>query len=206
MLIPGSNELASLDRASSGLAFSSVLAAAVLGMGAWQVLSRRRLRRRTPQAVLVRRVRVQHGLLARSWLEVESSPPRWIPVHFDPSLLTLPAPAHVQFYGNPERHRLIAAQIGGRLLYPSGATRAREPRGRRIDSPATPDADALAGATVPGWGRQLRADAALLTPAPVIGLLWSFLDGGGILTWICATALSASVGLWWAAVHGSDPT
>lgn len=205
VLIPGSSELAALDRAGSGLAFSSVLAAAVLGTGMWQVLSRRRLRRRAAQPVLARRVRVQHGLLTRSWLEVES-PPRWIPVHFDPVLLTMPAPAPVQVSGDPERHRLVAAQVDGRWLYPSGPVRAREPRGRRIDSPATPDIDALAGVTVPGWGRQLRADAALLTPAPMIGLLWTFLDGGGILTWACATALSASMGLWWAAVHGSDPT
>jgi hypothetical protein len=205
VLIPGSSELAALDRASSGLAFSTVLAAAVLGTGAWQVFSRRQLRRRTPRVVLARRVRVQHGLLTRSWLEVESLP-RWIPVHFDPILLTLPAPARVQLYGDPERHRLIAAQVGDRWLYPSGAARIREPRGRRIDSPATPDAEALAGTTVPGWGRQLRADAGLLTPAPVIGLLWAFLDGGGILTWACATVLSAAVGLWWAAIHGSDPT
>jgi hypothetical protein len=203
VFIPGSTELAAVDRAASGAAFSGLTTIAVLGAAARQVTSRHRLRRRPGQTRQVRRVRVQSGLLTRSWLELDS-PPRWIPVHFDPILVTLPAPTSVQLHGDPERHRLIAADVEGIWLHPSGSVRIDEPRGRRIDSPSRPDS--FPTAATYGWRRQLRADAGLLTLAPIIGLLWVFLDGGGALTWTCVTALTSSLTLWWAAVRGSDPS
>lgn len=126
----------------------------------------------------VRRVRVQSGLRTRSWLELDS-PPRWIPVHFDPVLVTVPAPTSVQLHGEPQRHRLIAADVDGIWLHPCGPVRVDEPRGRRIDSPSQPDS--LSTAVTYGWRRQLRADAGLLT-------------------------LAASLTLWWATVRGSDPS
>jgi hypothetical protein len=202
VFIPGSTELAALDRAASGMAFSGLVAAVVLMTVGWQVISRRRLRRRPGQPMQVRRVRVQSGLLTRSWLELDS-PPRWIPVHFDPILVTLPAPTIVQLHGYPRRRRLAAAEIDGVWLDPSGTIRTTEPRGRRIDSPVRPDDDALSDTS---WRRQLRADAVLIAPAPVVGLLWVVLDGGGMLTWACATTLTATLALWWAALRGSDPT
>ncbi len=209
VFIPGSTELAAMDRAASGVAFSGLLAAVVLVTVGWQVTSRRRLRRIAGQPTHVRRVRVQSGLLTRSWLELDAPAPdsttqRWIPVHFDPVLVTLPAPTPVQLHGDPQRDRLVAADVDGIWLHPSGPVRSSEPRGRRIDSPARPDA--LHTATTPGWRRQLRADAGLLTPAPIVGLLWVFLDGGGVPTWACATTLTATLALWWAALRGSDPT
>ena len=203
VFIPGSTELATIDRAASGLAFSGLVAAVVLGTGGWQLISRRRLHHQAGQRGTVRRVRVQSGLLTRSWLELDS-PPRWIPVHFDPVLVTLPAPTSVQLHGDPQRHRLVAAHVGGTWLYPSGPVRVDEPKGPRIDNPARPDA--LPTTAVHGWRRQLRANAGLLTLAPIVGLLWAFLDGGGVLTWACATALIAAIALWWAAIRGSDPT
>ncbi|MFN2496585.1 MAG: hypothetical protein ABR608_11865 [Pseudonocardiaceae bacterium] len=206
VLIPGSAELAAVDRAASGVAFSGLIATVVLSTLGWQLISRRRLAARSVQVLPVRRVRVQSGLLTRSWLELDTAPARWIPVHFDPVLVTLPAPASIRMHGDPSRHRLVAADVDGVCLHPSGPVRTTEPRGRRIDSPARPDDDALPSAGRFGWRRQLRADAALLTPAPLIGLLWAFLDDGGVLTWACATALAAALALWWAALRGSDPT
>ncbi len=205
--IPGSAELAALDRATSGVAFSGLIAVTVLITVGWQVISRRRLRSRPGHPRHVRRVRVQSGLMTRTWLELDSPPPgsasQSFPVHFDPILATLPAPTSVQLHGDPQRRGLVAAEVDGVWLDPSGPIRAAEPRGRRIDSPARPDPDALVDTS---WRRQLRADAALLTPAPVVGLLWVYLDGGGVLTWTCATTLTAAVALWWAALRGSDPT
>ena len=202
VFIPGSTELATLDRATSGVTFSGLVAATVLITVGWQVISRRRLRRRPGQPIQVRRVRVQSGLLTRSWLELDS-PPHWIPVHFQPILATLPAPTSVRLHGDLRRRRLAAAEVNGVWLDPSGPVRTTEPAGRRIDSPARPDAYALANTS---WHRQLRVDAVLLAPAPVVGLLWVFLDGGGVLTWACATILTATLALWWAALRGSDPT
>lgn len=217
VFIPGSAELAAVDRAFSGVVFSGLIASAVLGTGAWQLISRRRLRSRRPQTMPVRRVRVQSGLLTRSWLELDGPPQRWIPVHFDPVLVTLPAPTPVRLHGDPRRHRLVAAEANGVWLHPCGPVTAREPRGRRIDSPAQPDSDPLQHTVGSGrgsgrdsgrdsWRRQLRADAALLTPAPLVGLLWAFLDDGGVATWAGATALTAALAIWWTTLRGSDPT
>jgi hypothetical protein len=203
MFIPGSAELAAVDRAASGMAFSGLVGAVVLVTAGWQVISRRRLGGRPGRPTQVRRVRVQSGLLTRSWLELDS-PPRWIPVHFDQVLVTLPSPTSVQLHGDPQRRALVAAEVDGTWLHPSGPLRVNEPRGRRIDSPARPDA--LRSTTIYGWRRQLQADAGLLTVAPIVGLLWVFLDGGGALTWVCATVLTAALALWWAALRGSDPS
>jgi len=206
-LIPGSTELAAVDRAASGVAFSALIAVLVAATFGWQLISRRRLGAREARVLPVRRVRVQAGLLTRSWLEIETeSSPRWIPVHFDPALLTLPAPAPVLMHGDPYLHRLVAAEVNGCRLYPSGPVRTTEPAGRRIDSPARPDDDAAPGAARWGWRRQLQADAVLLTPAPIVGLLWVFLDDGSVLTWAGATALAAALGVCWAALRGSDPS
>ncbi len=199
---------AAVDRAASGVAFSGLIAAIVLITVGWQVISRRRLRRRTGQPMNVRRVRVQSGLMTRSWLELDSPAPdsttqRWIPVHFDPVLVTLPAPTTVQVHGDPRRRGLAAAEVDGVWLDPSGPIRTTEPRGRRIDSPTRPDPDARHDTS---WRQQLRADSVLLTPTPVVGLLWVYLDGGGLATWMYATAMAATLALWWAALHGTDPT
>lgn len=216
VLMPGSTELAAVDRATSGLVFSALIALLVLGTAGWQLVSRRRLPGYRAEALPVRRVRVQAGLLTRSWLELDAVPwqaarqggagPRWIPVHFDPVLVTSPAPATARVHGDPLTRRLVAVEVDGTLLYPSGPVRSTEPAGRRIDSPAQPDDDAARAAARSGWRRQLRADAVLLTPAPLVGLLWTYLDDGGVLTWAAATALAAALGLWWAALRGSDPT
>lgn len=206
LVIPGATLLADADRAASGLAFSALVAALVLAAGGWQVLSRRAAARRPGRPEAVRRVRLQSGLTARSWLETEAPPRRWMPVHFDPVLVTLPSPSVVELRGN----RLVAAAVNGAdgvLLYPSGPARRAEPRGRRTDNPSRPDQDAVArAAEAGGWRRQLRADLVLLVPAPLVGLFWVLLDGGGFPTWLFATAITAAVALWWAALRGSDPS
>jgi hypothetical protein len=52
----------------------------------------------------------------------------------------------------------------------------------------------------------LRIDAALLVPAPLLGILWAYLDDGGLLGWLGATAVAAVLALWWAAIRGADPS
>ena len=206
VLIPGSRELADLDRAASAAAVSILLTGGVLMVGAWHLTTRARVRRAPARAVALRRVRFQSGLLARSWLETESHPQRWIPVHFHPALITLPAPASVLLHGDPQVDRLVGAVVDGVWVPPSGPVRATEPRGRRTDNPTTPDADACHRAAGFDWRRQLRNDLILVVPAPFVGLFWVFLDCGGVATWAGATTLVATLGLWWAALRGSDPT
>jgi hypothetical protein len=110
-------------------------------------------------------------------------------------------------YGDPARDRLVAAEVAGVLLAPSGRVSTVEPRGRRIDNPASPDQHAVTrAASANRWSRQLRADAALLVPAPVVGLFWAYLAGGGGAVWLATTVITATFGLWWAALRGSDPS
>ncbi|GEC18666.1 hypothetical protein PHY01_09490 [Pseudonocardia hydrocarbonoxydans] len=206
-LIPGAAVLADADRALGTLVLAAVAAALVPLVGAWQVLSRRRAAAQPPRTLDAGRVRIQAGLSSRSWLETATVPPRWIPLHFDPALPALPSPAAVRLRGDPLTHRYVAAEIDGRTVPPSGPVRSTEPRGRRTDNPARPDASAAsrAAAAAP-LRRQLLADLPLTAPAPLVAALWALVDGGGLGTWLAGTALLAALALFVAAVRGTDPT
>ena len=205
--IPGAALLAELDRAASGLSFSAVIAFAVLAVFFGLAFARARLTKRPTRKVVVRRVRVQKGLIARSWLETESGPQRWIPVYYDPVLVGMPAPVEVSVHGDPRTDRLLAVDYEGTVLYSSGATARTEPQGRRTDNPVRPGED-IAERTAASSSalRQFRADAALIMPAPLVGLFWAYLDAGGFPVWLGATLITAAIALWWAAVRGSDPS
>jgi hypothetical protein len=206
-VVPGAAVLAQADRAAGGMAFSAVVALAVLTVTGWRLVTRARLTRRPGGAMPVRRVRVQRGLVTRSWLETERGPRRWVPVYFDPVLVTLPSPSQARVFGDPAADRLVALELDGVRLYPSGSVSDREPLGRRTDNPAQPDEHGRvrADAAAP-LRRQLLADAPLLVPAPFVGLFWAYLDGSGAPGWLAATALTAALGLWWGALRGSDPS
>lgn len=206
-LIPGAAVLDNADGALSTLALAGAVATLVVGIVGWQVLTRRHATGQPVRTLPVRRVRVQPGLVGRSWLETDTVPPRWVPLHFDPALLTLPSPATVRFRGDPLRHRLVAVELDGRLVPPSGPVRSTEPRGRRTDNPSAPDAAAVArAATLAPLRRQMLADLPLTVPAPLVALLWTWVDGAGAVSWFATTALLATVALFSAAVRGTDPT
>jgi hypothetical protein len=203
MIIPGATVLTDADRSRDGLLFVTLVALLVLLVDGWLLVSRWIVTRRPVRELSVRRVVLRRGLMARTWLETKSA---WIPVYFEPDVLLLPAPVDVTVHGDPNRERLVAVRAGA-TFYPSGRVRRTEPPGRRTDSPTTPDTYAAGRAAAAGrlW-RQLRVDAALAVPAPVVGVLWAYLDDGGVSGWLGATALTATVALWWAAIRGSDPT
>jgi hypothetical protein len=206
-VIPGATALIAADRASGELLFIAIAAVLMLVLTLVRLLSRLGLTRRPTVLVPVRRVRIQSGLLARSWLETEDLPRRWIPVYFDPVLVTLPTPSSVALHGDPRRHRLVAAVVDGTVLYPSGRVVRDDPRGRRVDNPSEVDDSVRARAvTVRGLLRQLRADIVLIVPAPLIGLVWAYLDGGGVWSWLGASVITAALALWLGALRGSDPS
>jgi hypothetical protein len=202
-VIPGAELLAKADRASSGIVFGILVALLVLVVSAYRLFSRARVFRGPGREVPVRRIRVQRGLLTRSWLETGETPPRWIPVYFDPVLVTLASPSRVVLHGT----RLVGAKIDGVRVFPSGPVSAREPHGRRGDNAVRPDEQAFVRAEASlSLRRQLRADAVSVVPAPAVGLFWTFLDGSGFSGWLGATVIAAAAGLWLAALRGSDPT
>ncbi|WP_229434814.1 MULTISPECIES: hypothetical protein [Nocardia] len=200
--------------------YSGVRAARALGVVSTGVPAGERLS--------ARRVRQQHRLVSRSWLEITAGDRRWwVPVYFAPELVGLTvAEVHCAQPGPEGRSRLRFA--GNRLslrefetgatggaatgavrlrVYPSGRARTSEPPGRLIDNPvrSAPDADerARVAARVP---RRLLLDAQPAVAAPVAALLWVYLDGGGLPAFTGALVVGAAAAVWLTAVRGSDPS
>lgn len=135
------------------------------------------------------RVRQEFRLTSRSWIEIASGPARqWIPVYFDPALVT-------------------ATDLTALRLYPSGRRRLREPIGKLIDNPSRPDEDApKRAAKAARWRRRLLLDAQSTVAAPFVGLFWVYVVGGGFTGFLGAAVVGAACALWLSAVRGSDPS
>lgn len=208
VLVPRAAVLRSADRSVTGMGFAAAFALGVLGYTGWLLLRVARLFDGPRRLIAVRRVRVQRGLLTRSWLEFEHAPRRWVPVHFDPALAGLPTPDELRVYRDPQRARLLGFETpDGTRIYPSGPARDAEPAGRRVDNPSRPDPAARRHAAASmGMARAFAADAPRLAVAPLVGAFWAMLDGSGFTGWLAATALVATLVLWLAAVRGSDPS
>jgi hypothetical protein len=149
-----------------------------------------------PRTVTIKRVRQQHRLVSRSWLEITyAGRTRWLPVFFTPALLRLTE---------------TTADIAGRSLhtehirfYPSGRIRSTEPPGRLIDNPSLPDPDAPSRY---GFARRLHLDAQSTVAAPFAGLMWVYVAGGGLGAFVGAICVTAAAALWLSAIRGSDPS
>ncbi|MGQ4618348.1 hypothetical protein [Nocardia sp. R7R-8] len=150
--------------------------------------------------VRVTRVRQQHRLISRSWLQVSGTrQPRWLPVYFDPQLVTLTETE------TELTDRTI--HIAGRRLYPSGRIGDVEPPGRLIDNPSRPDPDAPAKtASATRLLRRLLLDAQSTVAAPFAAILWVYIDGGGLPVFLAATTIAAAISVWLSAIQGSDPS
>ncbi|WP_458687330.1 hypothetical protein [Nocardia tengchongensis] len=146
--------------------------------------------------VVVRRVRQQHRLVSRSWLEFAvGGENRWLPVYFEPVLVTMTQES-AEISGR-------GVAVGGRRMYPSGRVRDSEPVGRLVDNPTRTDPTALSRT---GFGRRLVLDAQSAVVGPFAGLLWVYVAGGGIGAFAVGTIVAAAAATWLCAVRGSDPS
>lgn len=191
-------------RSVQDLAFGlGVVAVVLLVAGVLTVprfVSRPRLRRAAPGKATASRVVVRQGLLVRSWLELDTAGGvRWLPVYWAPELATLAPGTPIELRGNPARGRLVLPVVDGAEIWPSGRLRERVPRGNREVAASMPES------TGTGWGRQVRGDAVLMAIAPVLGLLWAYVDGSGVGGFVLATVLVAAVLFWLPQLLGSDP-
>jgi hypothetical protein len=191
------------DRRVQDLLFGLVVVTAVLVVAtvltAVRLVSRLRLRRRPVAEVTATRFVVRQGLLVRDWLElVTAHGVQWLPVHWSPELARLAPGSLLAVHGTPVRGRLVLPVVDGSEVWPSGRLRPRPPRGER--RPADPD-PAASGS----WLRQVRGDAVALVVAPVLGLLWAFLDGTGPGGFAVATLVAAATLFWLPQLLGSDP-
>jgi hypothetical protein len=183
-----------------GLVAVVVVVLAVAALTAARLLGRPRLRRLPVVPLTATHVVVRRGLLVRSVLELDTSAGlRWLPVYWTPELDRLVPGTRVPVHGDPARARLVLPVLEGAEVWPSGRVRDREPRGELRQAAVDPDA------TDVGLRRQARADGVLPFLAPVLGLLWAYVDSSGLGGFLVATALSAVVLFWLPQLLGSDP-
>lgn len=183
-----------------GLAAVVLVLAVVTGLTVARLLGRPRLRRRATTRVSATHVVSRQGLLVRSWLELATpSGQRWLPVHWAPELDRLAPDTVLEVHGDSARSRLVLPVVGGTELWPSGRLRSRLPRGDVRQAAVDPDAGDL------GLARQARADGVAPFVAPVLGVLWAYVDSSGVGGFLLATALSAAVLFWLPQLLGSDP-
>ncbi|MBO0853793.1 MAG: hypothetical protein J2P18_08495 [Nocardia sp.] len=147
----------------------------------------------------VRRIRQQHHLTSRSWLEfVAEGQTHWVPVYFDPGLIPLP---------ESSTDCDTPLTLNAIPIHPSGRARHAEPPGRLHDNPTRPDPEAPAhAAAVAHIPHRLLLDAQSAIAAPFIALFWVYVAGGGITAFIAATTVAAAAAIWLAAINGSDPS
>ncbi|MEV5647881.1 hypothetical protein AB0L57_06480 [Nocardia sp. NPDC052254] len=173
------------------LGYSGFRLAVAFGVGPWRTVPAGEFR--------VKRVRQQFQLLSRSWLEfIVDGRTHWLPVYFDPALVTL-----TETTGSFES----TVRVRGLRLFPAGAVRRTEPKGRMVDNPtrADPDGPAHAAAAI-RLGRRLLLDAQFAVAAPFLALFWIYVAGGGFPAFIGATVVAAGLAVWFAAIRGSDPS
>jgi hypothetical protein len=190
--------------AVSDVVFGLVVVALVLlvavGLTLARLVGRPRLRARPATRAAATHVVVRQGLLVRSWLELDTTAGlRWLPVHWAAELDRMPPGAQVELRGDPARDRLVLPVVDGAEVWPSGRIRRREPRGELRQAPADPRA------TDVGLGGQARADGVLPFLAPLLGLLWAYVDTSGVAGFLVATAMAAAVLFWLPQLLGSDP-
>lgn len=147
----------------------------------------------------VTRVRQQYQLLSRSWLEFTAdSRTCWLPVYFDPTLVTMPT---------QKASFDTTIQVTGHRLFPSGPVHRTEPRGRLIDNPTRADPEGSAQAVrATRLSRRVLLDAQFAVAAPFAGLFWVYIAGDGLPAFAGATVVAAGAATWFAAIRGSDPS
>ncbi|MCW2581920.1 MAG: hypothetical protein JWQ53_710 [Klenkia sp.] len=183
-----------------GLVLVLLVLLVVTALTTWRLVSRARMARRPTTAVTATHLLVGRGLLVRSWLElVTPTGVRWLPVHWAPELDRLPPDSAALVHGDPSSS-LVLPVVGGQQVWPSGRLRRSAPRGDTRQAPVDPDAGPV------GMGRQVRGDVVVTVLAPVLGLLWAYVDGSGAAGFAVATALSVPVLFWLPQLLGSDPS
>jgi hypothetical protein len=182
-----------------GLVVVTALLLVATAVTAARLVGRRRLRSAPATDATATRVVVRQGLLVRSWLEMHTARGRrWLPVHWAPEVSALAPGSRIELRGDPDRRRPALPVVDGAEIWPSGRLRDRPPRGEQHAAPADPGASA-------GWGRQVRVDLAPLLAAPLLGLLWAYVDESGAAGFAVATAVAAAVLFWLLQLLGSDP-
>ncbi|MBA3525039.1 MAG: hypothetical protein H0T85_10935 [Geodermatophilaceae bacterium] len=196
----GDAATATVDDLVNGLIVVVLVVLVAVAVTVVRVVRRRRLETAPTVTVSVRRERYRRGLTDRTWLVADTGRgPAWFPVYWDHAVESIGEdPTSVLAHGSPTADALVAFEVGTTMLWPSGRRRDSPPKGTQRElPPQTPRVTLL---------RQVRADGVMVFLAPLMGLLWAYVDGSGPAGFVFATFLSAGVLFWLPSVQGSDPT
>lgn len=164
---------------------------------------RRAAERRAP---VDRQMSVAHsrrGLTTRTWLtETDGGQTWWLPVYWDPALDRLDPDRRCPVHGAATARGLWIAEIDGTPVWPAGRRRIRAPRGE-VTHMSTPRPE---GPRQISLRRHLRGDLAVTFAAPLLGLLWAYVDNSGANGFWTSTVVLAGVLFWIPSVYASDPT
>jgi hypothetical protein len=207
VFVTGDDTTSRLTDLSFGILLAALLLLAVLAASAVHVARRLAAERRPATALPVTYARSRFGITRRAWLVVaDDGHTWWVPVHWDPVLETLGPGETALVHGRPARDRVVTVDIDGTQVWQAGRRRAAPPRGEVDREGVDPrSTDRMVGTDVP-LTRQFRADAGLLAAAPILGVLWAYVDDGGKVSFLLATALAGAALFWVPTVRGSDPT
>ncbi|HEY9475928.1 MAG TPA: hypothetical protein VIS06_19015 [Mycobacteriales bacterium] len=167
-------------------------------------ITRRRAAERQP--AVDRRLAVSHsrrGLTTRIWLtEEENGHTWWMPVYWDPALEGLDPKRSYPVHGAADHRSLRVVEVDGTPIWPAGRRRLRTPRGEVRDA-AGPRTGARGRISL---RRHLRGDLTLVFTAPLLALLWAYVDGSGAAGFWFGSVVLAGVLFWVPSVYASDPT
>jgi hypothetical protein len=195
-----------------GIFVATIVPALALLVTVVHVVRRLAAERRPTTTLPVSYVRSKKGLVQRSWLVLDDRGREWcVPVHWEPALASLLAKTPCPVHGRPLTDRVLVVDVDGTKVWQSLRKRSRGPSADIVTATTawSKSAERKAAAEPPppaGLGRQLRGDAVLVVIAPLLGLLWAYVDGSGIGGFAAGSALMAGVLFWVPALFGSDPT
>jgi hypothetical protein len=207
VFVTGDDTTARLTDLTFGILLTTLLTLALAAATAVHVVRRLAAERRPSTSLPVTYTRSRFGILRRAWLQVDDGGQTWwVSVHWDPVLETLGPGDTALVHGRPSRNRVVTVDIAGTQVWQAGGRRARPPRGEIDRAGVDPEStDRVVGTDLP-LTRQFRADAGLLAAAPILGVLWAYVDDAGDAGFLLATVLSGAALFWVPTVRGSDPT
>lgn len=184
----------------NGILLVGVILVIALTVTLVRMIRRQRLSAHEARQVQVHRMRYRRGLTDRAWLVASTDAGRaWVPVYWDPAVeLIGEEPIAVTAHGSPQADTLIAFEIHGVTVWPSGRRRMAAPKGSERDLVAPVGAVSML--------RQARADVVVVFLAPLLGVLWGYIDGSGPAGFFFSTVMAVGVLFWLPAMYGSDPT
>ncbi len=206
-----------LQNLLSGILFALLVLAVGVLTTAFRLWRRIVAERRPAQTHPVRWAMYRRGLIRRSWLVVNDARREWwTPVYWEPGLAALLAGTPCRVHGNPALDKLLVVEVDGTPIWPAGRRRPTRPKGKgewvegsvKWTKTAEKQRQREGGPDTVNvsLARHLAGDVALVLPAPLLGILWAYVDSSGPSGFGIATALVASVLFWLPGVFGSDPT